>query len=996
VLRLVCDHACFARSALKLADFGYALLRRGRHLTTLWCPVRIMVLLVSCNRDQGMLDVLGDLAREKRGWVDLRVYDDGSSHNLARPKHLTRRMGGRWTDLEGGPHGRKGYWRVWTTIMRDLPPTGPARLFCVLPDDVRLCRRFYPRLLEAWNSRPLDPEGRPLGCAVNILADRGREKIPGWGFWPPPERVNEVLWRTGWVDGIFLASGQLFDMAGRAIPRPSEAHWKIPDASSGVWKHVSGGARTVRSDVFRVHRSLLVHTAASSAMHSVLRRREPIVTAHFIDGEEEHMRLCGRDPIHASLASIPSRAHILPRTVESLLGQVDIVRVYLNGYDSVPECLRQERVVVARSQDHGDHGDAGKFFWCEEASGYELACDDDHLYPPGYVPSLLSAIERYGRKAAVGHHGCLIVPPVASYYKNRKVFHWNSDQSADVPVHVVATNALGYHACTVKLRRADFRLPNMADIWFALACEAQGVARIVMAHKKGAIGYVEPPSTIYDSLVRRDGPQTEAVRSVSWREPVLPPQVDPTASQASVVCATHEPIHASLASIPSRAHILPRTVGSLLGQVDLVRVYLNGYDSVPECLRQERIVVVRSQDHGNRGDAGKFFWCEEASGYELSCDDDIVYPKTHAAKLVGAIERYARTAAVSLHGTFLHEPIDYRRSGRKRLGWYEAQDEDEPCHVLGTGVLGYHCSTLKLCRSEFRLPNMADVWFALACELQGVARIVLAHKSDVIDYIAPPWALSSSMTRKKEEEWFARQTEILKSVVWRRPAFAWTDDEPEIPVWGWPTDVVDVELDGVKARFECDRGHIITRKMQASHSFYEADLLRAIRGLRCKGIYVDVGAHVGTHSVWFALACQSTQVISFEPDRRYFPLLSRNTLALGKVEVLEQALSEREERVRIGGYSGRARERLDIVQATTLDAVLRGRERVALIKVDVDGLDVPILRGARETIARCRPYIAVECPTEPGMKALRKLLGEINYEIAGTYCATPTHLLRPL
>ena len=104
---------------------------------------------------------------------------------------------------------------------------------------------------------------------------------------------------------------------------------------------------------------------------------------------------------------------------------------------------------------------------------------------------------------------------------------------------------------------------------------------------------------------------------------------------------------------------------------------------------------------------------------------------------------------------------------------------------------------------------------------------------------------------------------------------------------------------------------------------------------------------------------------------------------------------ERQEKVRLGGYSGRVGDRLGISEATTLDAFLAARGNVAFIKVDVDGLDIAILRGAKDTIARCRPHIAVECQTEAQMSELRVLLGSIGYEIAGKYCATPTYLLRP-
>jgi FkbM family methyltransferase len=48
------------------------------------------------------------------------------------------------------------------------------------------------------------------------------------------------------------------------------------------------------------------------------------------------------------------------------------------------------------------------------------------------------------------------------------------------------------------------------------------------------------------------------------------------------------------------------------------------------------------------------------------------------------------------------------------------------------------------------------------------------------------------------------------------------------------------------------------------------------------------------------------------------------------------------------------------VEVRTLDSMIPAGETVALIKIDAEGNEIPIMRGARETIARCRPYIVFE------------------------------------
>jgi len=62
-----------------------------------------------------------------------------------------------------------------------------------------------------------------------------------------------------------------------------------------------------------------------------------------------------------------------------------------------------------------------------------------------------------------------------------------------------------------------------------------------------------------------------------------------------------------VASIPGREVSLAEMIMSLYEQVDEFHVYLNNYDEVQGYLKLRDINVYRSQDFGDRGDAGKFF-----------------------------------------------------------------------------------------------------------------------------------------------------------------------------------------------------------------------------------------------------------------------------------------------------------------------------------------------------------------------------------------------------
>ena len=168
-------------------------------------------------------------------------------------------------------------------------------------------------------------------------------------------------------------------------------------------------------------------------------------------------------------------------------------------------------------------------------------------------------------------------------------------------------------------------------------------------------------------------------------------------------------VTASLASIPARKELLQQVVAALLPQVDRLNVYLNGYSEVPPFLVDARICVGRGED---LGDAGKFFWAGAVRGYHLTCDDDILYPLDYVSRMVEAIEGYSRSAVISYHGSLISKNFhSYRGPGSRKVIHFEAIClEDTSVHLGGTGVMGYHAQTLPVHVSDFRCPNIADVW----------------------------------------------------------------------------------------------------------------------------------------------------------------------------------------------------------------------------------------------------------------------------------------------
>jgi FkbM family methyltransferase len=169
--------------------------------------------------------------------------------------------------------------------------------------------------------------------------------------------------------------------------------------------------------------------------------------------------------------------------------------------------------------------------------------------------------------------------------------------------------------------------------------------------------------------------------------------------------------------------------------------------------------------------------------------------------------------------------------------------------------------------------------------------------------------------------------------------------------------------------------------------FYEQEFLDYIRSLDIRGVYVDIGACIGTHTVFFALLCPSTQVVAFEPRRHLFERVVANAALNGietKVVAHQLGLSDRTEQV-VANL-----DRQDVVlECRRLDDVVAGR--VDVLKIDVEGMEPKVIAGASRLLAESRPRIFAEAGLRRQYHALVDALARHGYAPTGRrFNATPT------
>ena len=158
--------------------------------------------------------------------------------------------------------------------------------------------------------------------------------------------------------------------------------------------------------------------------------------------------------------------------------------------------------------------------------------------------------------------------------------------------------------------------------------------------------------------------------------------------------------------------------------------------------------------------------------------------------------------------------------------------------------------------------------------------------------------------------------------------------------------------------------------LYGEYSEGEVDLFRRI--VRAGDIVLDVGANLGAHTLFFAKTVGPRgAVLAFEPQRLVFQTLCAN-MALNNITnvlcywtaltdapgVMRVPVLDPRQPDNFGGVAlpGQAKgDQITVMRADSFDL-----PRCRLIKVDVEGMELEVLRGASRLIERHHPLLYVE------------------------------------
>jgi FkbM family methyltransferase len=176
------------------------------------------------------------------------------------------------------------------------------------------------------------------------------------------------------------------------------------------------------------------------------------------------------------------------------------------------------------------------------------------------------------------------------------------------------------------------------------------------------------------------------------------------------------------------------------------------------------------------------------------------------------------------------------------------------------------------------------------------------------------------------------------------------------------------KIDGMV--FHLDLGEVIDTSLLMGT--FEPDVTRIIETFCQPGwTILDVGANIGAHTLRFGkLAGASGKVYAFEPTEYAYRKLLRNIAIdhLDSTEAFQVAVSNRSQSRQAVNYrsswrtDGRNVSGAGIVDFVRLDdwCAENGIEKVDCVKVDVDGDEWPVLKGAEQILRQYRPLIIIE------------------------------------
>lgn len=194
---------------------------------------------------------------------------------------------------------------------------------------------------------------------------------------------------------------------------------------------------------------------------------------------------------------------------------------------------------------------------------------------------------------------------------------------------------------------------------------------------------------------------------------------------------------------------------------------------------------------------------------------------------------------------------------------------------------------------------------------------------------------------------------------------------------------------------------------------YDAQTFETLARMRTwtpADVILDIGANDGRSAKRFTRYLGAPQILSCEPVSSIYPTLCERTASLDNVTCYQQGFGAEPGQAEIYVNSIAAMSSLyrqwgetdtaETIDITTVDAFVERHdiETIQLLKIDVEGHDLEVLKGAGQTLREGRVELimveaGVNAPgrTAPAVHDFQKLLQPLGYQLYGLYNQAREH-----
>lgn len=211
--------------------------------------------------------------------------------------------------------------------------------------------------------------------------------------------------------------------------------------------------------------------------------------------------------VSANCATIPGREKQLKASIESIIDQVDVVRIYFNSHHwwNVPKWAKDHPKIICSIG--ANLADNAKFYWLKFLSEeLYFVIDDDIIYPKEYVAYMTAQLKEHG--GIITCHGRVLNPDGnwrCSYYHGSHFVHSFLDNVPNpVQCHVAGTGVSVFDTRNFRPFISEDKRQRMSDLIFSLEAAKQGVPITVAPHRQGWLKLMRTESSIAADDYKKD------------------------------------------------------------------------------------------------------------------------------------------------------------------------------------------------------------------------------------------------------------------------------------------------------------------------------------------------------------------------------------------------------------------------------------------------------------------------------------------------------------